>query len=195
MQREVKQPKQFEGNIFTIYSPIKATVEKANTLTIDTELMLKLPEESKAFLTTKFTGQHIQNITGPVKQRLWITLLNESYFEKYTIYKGDVVGYLVFEPDNLKVQHEVKEKQLRQSSSSRTKRKYPSDYLPKKLAVEVEKILGKNNDDDRRADFSIAMTLHMQAEILSINSVKLLQTLSIRPPAKLTKLLSRELTR
>ena len=72
--------------------------------------MLTLPEESKAFLTTKFTRQHIQNITGPVKQRLWITLLNESYFEKYTIDKGDIIGYLVFEPDNLKVQYEAKEK-------------------------------------------------------------------------------------
>ena len=103
---KLKQPKQFEGNIFTVYSPKK--------------LMLTLPEESKAFLTTKFTGQHIQNITRPVKQRLWITLLNKSYFEKYTIDKGDVVGYLVFEPDNLKVQREAKEKQPRQSSSSCT---------------------------------------------------------------------------
>ena len=121
---KLKQPKQFEGNIFTIYSPKKTTVEKADNLTIDTELMLTLPGESKAFLTTKFTGQHIQNITGPVKQRLWITLLNELYFEKYTIDKGDIVGYLVFEPDNLKIQYEVKEKQPRQSpSSSRTKRK------------------------------------------------------------------------
>ena len=108
--KKLKQPKQFEGNIFTMYSPKKATVEKADTLTIDTELMLTLPEESKAFLTTKFTGQHIQNITGPVKQRLWITLLNESYFEKYTIDKGDIIGYLVVEPDNLKVQYEAKQK-------------------------------------------------------------------------------------
>ena len=100
-------------------------------LTIDTELMLTLLEESKAFLTTKFTGQHIQNITGPVKQRLWITLLNESYFEKYTINKVDIIGYLVVEPENLKGQYEAKEKQPRQSSSSHTKRKYPSDYLPK----------------------------------------------------------------
>ena len=128
---KLKQLKQFEGNIFTIYSPKKATVEKVDTLTINTELMLTLPEESKTFLTIKFTGQHIQNITGPVKQRLWITLLNESYFEKYTIDKGDIVGYLVFEPDNLKVQYEAKEKQPRPSSLSRTKRKYPSDYLPK----------------------------------------------------------------
>ena len=91
---KLKQLKQFEGNIFTIYSPKKATVEKVDTLTINTELMLTLPEESKAFLITKVTGQHIQNITGPVKQRLWITLLNESYFEKCTIDKGDIVGTL-----------------------------------------------------------------------------------------------------
>ena len=137
--KKLKQPKQFEGNIFTICSPKKATVEKADTLTINTELMLTLPKESKAFLTTKFTGQHIQNITGPVKQRLWITLLNESYFEKYTIDKGDIVGYLVFEPDNLKVQYEAKEKQPRPSSLSCTKRKYPSDYLPQNWQSKCKK--------------------------------------------------------
>ena len=92
--------------------------------------MLKLPEQSKAYLVTKFTGQDIKELVGPTKQRLWITLLNESYFEKYTTNKGNTLGYLVFKRDTLKVHYEVKDKQPRQSSSH-TKRKYPGDYLSK----------------------------------------------------------------
>ena len=90
----LKMPKRSEKNIFTIYSPKKDLIEKADTLTIDTELSIKLPQNSSAFLATKFEGQEIIKIIGPTntKKRLWITLLNESYFEKYTINKGDVIG-------------------------------------------------------------------------------------------------------
>ena len=111
---KLKKLRKSEGNIFTIYSPKKATIEQAGTVTIDTDLVLKLPEQSKAYLVTKYTGQDIKELVGPTKQKLWITLLNESYFEKYKINKGDIVGCLVFEPDTLKVQYEAKEKQPRQ---------------------------------------------------------------------------------
>ena len=60
----------------------------------------------------------------------------------------------------------------------------------------MEKLLAKNDIDDyRRADFSIAMTLRMWAETLSIKSVKLLQTLSNRLRERSTKLLNRESTK
>ena len=59
-----------------------------------------------------------------IKKRLWITLLNESYFNKYQIKKGEVIGYLVIEPENLKVHYEVKEKQPNQ------KKKHLNNYLP-----------------------------------------------------------------
>ena len=52
-KEKLKQPKQFEGNIFTIYSTKKATVEKADTLTFDTELMLTLPDKIKGILNYK----------------------------------------------------------------------------------------------------------------------------------------------
>ena len=135
---KLKKPRKSEGNIFTIYFLKKATIEQAETVTIDTGLVLKLPEQSQAYLFTKFTGQNIKELVGPTKQRLWITLLNESYFEKYTISKGDIVGYLVFESDTLKVQYEAKEKQPRQSLSSHTKRKYPGDYLPQNWQWELK---------------------------------------------------------
>ena len=96
-------------------------------MTIDTELSIKLPENSNAFLATKFDGKEIQKIIGPTngKKRLWITLLNESYFEKYNINKGDVIGYLIIEPNNIKVHNATKEKTLRR------KTKYRNNYLTK----------------------------------------------------------------
>ena len=79
----LKKPEKFKNNIFTIYSPKKATIKTADTKTIDTELILKLAEETKTFMVTKFTGQNINEISGANKKRVWVTLLNESYFEKY----------------------------------------------------------------------------------------------------------------
>ena len=116
-------------NIFTIYSPKKATIEKADTLSIDTELSIKLPENSSGFLVTKFEGQEILKIISPTttKKSLWITLLNESYLNKYHINKGEVIGYLIIEPGNIKVHYEVKEKPSRQ-------KKCPNNYLPKDWA-------------------------------------------------------------
>ena len=55
----------------------------ADIITIDTEITLKLPAESKAFLATKLTDQNIKDISGQKKKRLWITLLNASYLDKY----------------------------------------------------------------------------------------------------------------
>ena len=40
----LSKPKKNEKNIFTIYSPINASIKKADTLTIDTELSIKLPK-------------------------------------------------------------------------------------------------------------------------------------------------------
>ena len=59
----LKNPKKPQKNIFMIYSPRKATIER-------TELSIKLPENSRAFLATKFEGQDIVKIIGPDKKRL-----------------------------------------------------------------------------------------------------------------------------
>ena len=127
----LKKPQKNEKNIFTIYSPKKATIEKTDKLSIGTELSIKLPENSLAFVATKFKGQEILKIIGPTstKKRLWITLLNESYLQKYQINKGDVIVCLIIEPDNIKTHYEVKEK-----PSSRHKKKCPNNYLPKDWA-------------------------------------------------------------
>ena len=114
-----------EKNIFILYSPRKETIKTADTLTVDTELLIKLPENTTACLITKFEGQEIQKIIGPAKKRLWIALLNESYFESYIIEKGSVLGYLVIELEDIKVYYATKEK------NSRSKTKPPNNYLPK----------------------------------------------------------------
>ena len=122
---KLKKPTKSKNNIFTIYLPRKASIEIADTITINTELIIKLPDNSKAFLATKFEGQKIKTIIGPKKERLWITLLNESYFDKYKIKKGDIIGYLVVEPEHLKIQYETKEMLSHQT------RRHPDNYLPK----------------------------------------------------------------
>ena len=55
-KNNLEKPKKNEKNIFTIYSPKKAIIEDADTLLIDTEISIKLPENSTAFLATKFEG-------------------------------------------------------------------------------------------------------------------------------------------
>ena len=54
-------------------------------------------------MATKFEGQEFLKI-GPTstKKRLWITLLNKSYLNKYQINKGDVIGNRIIKPDNIK---------------------------------------------------------------------------------------------
>ena len=99
-----------EKNIFILYSPRKETIKTADTLTVDTELLIKLPENTTVCLITKFEGQEIQKIIGPAKKRLWITLLNESYFESYIIEKGSVLEYLVIELEDIKVYYATKKK-------------------------------------------------------------------------------------
>ena len=45
-------------------------------------------------------------------------------FDKYKINKGDVIGYLVVEPEDLKIQYETKEE------PSHPKKKHLDNYLP-----------------------------------------------------------------
>ena len=52
-----------------MYSSKKQTIETANTLTVDTEVSIILPENTNAFLATKFEGQEIQKITGPTNSK------------------------------------------------------------------------------------------------------------------------------
>ena len=62
-------PQRFEKNIFSI-SPQKCLViETADTEKIDTELLVELPENYSAYLTTKFENQNIKEFIGPCKKK------------------------------------------------------------------------------------------------------------------------------
>ena len=89
-KNNLKKPQKNEKNIFTLYSPKKEIIKKASdTISIDTEISIKLPENSSAYLVTKFEDQEIIKINGSAKKRLWITLFNECYLNNYQIKKGD----------------------------------------------------------------------------------------------------------
>ena len=110
---KTKQPFRSRENIFAIYFPKKCTIPESRTCVIDTEIIADLPQNSTAFLTRKFKGQKIKELKGPGKKRLWIKLLNDSYFNKHTIEKGDIVGYLLSRDSKISIQKYEKKKNTR----------------------------------------------------------------------------------
>lgn len=44
-----KKPTRSKNNIFALYSPISAIIERADTITLDTELILQLPKLDSLF--------------------------------------------------------------------------------------------------------------------------------------------------
>ena len=84
-KNRIKKPQRSKENISTIHSPKSCSIKNANTISIDTGITVNLPKNSTAHLTKKIKGQKIKEIKGPKTERLWLTLLNESYFEKHKI--------------------------------------------------------------------------------------------------------------
>ena len=140
--KKLKKPSEAKNNILTLYSPRSACIERADTLTIDTELILYLPKESTAHLVTKFQGQKIKTIVGPKTERLWLTLLNESYFDKYKIRSRDIIGYLIIEPEDLKIYYE-------QNTPVKAQRP-PDNYLSKEWSKNWKKYWQKKKEISNR---------------------------------------------
>ena len=92
-------PQRFQKNIFSIFAQKSLVIETADIEKINTELLVDLPENYSAYLTTKFKNQTIKEFIGPCKKRLWIEILNSSYLNKLNIKKGDLMGCLLFEPN------------------------------------------------------------------------------------------------
>ena len=135
----MKKPFKSKDIILTIYSPKSCNIEITNTLSIDTGIIIDLPENSIVHLTTKFQEQQIQTIAGPKTQRLWLTILSESYFDKYKIQRGDLIGYLVFKPKKLKINYEKK------NPPAKTRRP-PDNYLPKEWCKNWKKYWKKKKE-------------------------------------------------
>ena len=75
----------------------------------------------------KFENQNIKEFIGPCKKRLWIEILNSSFLSNLNTKKGDLIGYLLFEPDKNVNLFYIKKK----STYSQKKKRCPDNYLPK----------------------------------------------------------------
>ena len=141
--KKFKKPSQSQNNILTLYARRSACIERADTLTIDTKLILDLLEKSRAHLVTKFQRQKIKTIFGPKPERLWLTLLNESYFDKYKIKCRDIIGYLIIEPKDLKIYYEKKNPPVKAWRP-------PNNYLLKDWSKNWKKYWQKKKISNRR---------------------------------------------
>ena len=84
---KVRRPEHLKKSIFIIYSPRTVTVEPSTCSKIDTEIVLIIQKNAKAFVTSKFRGDEIFEVNGET-QRLWIEILNKSYNEPIKIFKN-----------------------------------------------------------------------------------------------------------
>lgn len=101
-------------NTLAIYSPKNYIIPKADPVTIDTEIAVNLPEHSTLFVTTKFKGQEIKVVRGPVqKKRLRLTLLNTSYFHTHIVDKNSIVGYVLSPNSKLIIRKHAKKKKIK----------------------------------------------------------------------------------
>ena len=56
ISNRIKKEFRSRENILAVYSPRKYIIPEADTVTIDTEIIINLPQNSKVYLTTKFKG-------------------------------------------------------------------------------------------------------------------------------------------
>ena len=55
-KRTVKKPKHIDGNVFAIYAPKAINIEPATSYSIDTELIVLLPDNLCGYVRSKFRG-------------------------------------------------------------------------------------------------------------------------------------------
>ena len=64
----LKQPKKYKTDIFTIFSQRKVIIEKADAENIDTEITIKIPESCTLFVATKFEGKRFKKLLDLAKR-------------------------------------------------------------------------------------------------------------------------------
>ena len=157
ISNRIKKPLWSKENILAIYSPKKYVIREADTTTVDTEIIINLPTKSTAYVATKFKGQKIKEIRGPQKERVRITLLNESYFQKHMINKERL--------------SDIYYHQIRNSASMRNKKKSTTKY--RKTTYRKRGSGKKFGKKSNRQEASWAtMTLPIRAETQWIKLVK-----------------------
>ena len=89
-------------------------VEWATYRRIDKEVFVFLPTNSRGFITSKFNVDELKEVFEGA-QCLWIEMLNRS-FEDTIINKNKLLGFLLIEPENLKLQHIPPKKRIKQKT-------------------------------------------------------------------------------
>ena len=76
----IKRSQHLKDKVFIICSPKTLVIEPLDSTKIEAGIVLHLPKEAKAFIASKFRSQDIYEVNKQ-KSRLWIEILNTSYFE------------------------------------------------------------------------------------------------------------------
>ena len=76
-------------NILAIYSPRKYIIPEADMVTVDTEINIVLPLNTTLYVTTKFKGQKIKEISGPQKKKITNNAVESILFSKTSHRKGE----------------------------------------------------------------------------------------------------------
>ena len=117
--RGVRNPKHLRKNIFIIYSSKKVKIEPSTCLNIDTEIILPLPEKSNGFVASIFSGDEVNELRQK-KQRLQIEILNKSFEDTIEIKRHSPLGFVVIEPEHLKLKHETPKNKKKKYTISKT---------------------------------------------------------------------------
>ena len=117
--RGVRNPKHLRKNIFIIYSSKKVKIEPSTCLNIDTEIILPLPEKSNGFVASIFSGDEVNELRQK-KQHLQIEILNKSFEDTIEIKRHSPLGFVVIEPEHLKLKHETPKNKKKKYTISKT---------------------------------------------------------------------------
>ena len=117
--RGVRNPKHLRKNIFIIYSSKKVKIEPSTCLNIGTEIILSLPEKSNGFVASIFSGDEVNELRQE-KQRLQIEILNKSFEDTIEIKRHSPLGFVVIEPEHLKLKHETPKNKKKKYTISKT---------------------------------------------------------------------------
>ena len=83
--KTVNNPKHLQGDVFSLYSSRKFTIEPAANEKIDTVTAF-LPKISREFITSKFRTDEINELFYG-KHRLWLEILNKCFQDNIEIKK------------------------------------------------------------------------------------------------------------